>query len=306
MTIINTHKLPIRDAARATGVNPVTLRAWERRYGLVKPERTAKGHRLYSSDQLQQIQQILTWLERGVAISQVAALLREQPEPSTPDTTLWQHQIERFLFSLARFDARQLANQYRELMALYPPVLICAQLLEPLLAELEQRPSNQYGHQLERQFLHSWLHSQLSSRLAHEQDHNRGPALVVANLSAHNPEPRQSLLSLLLSGAGYSLIMLEGSVPASELILLQQRCPLRGIVLIGSHRMDSIQLERELSRLGGQTDCPVFAAGPITRMHGSELGSSGIYLLSSSVAKSFEQLQQQLQQSPLAQPQTQP
>ena len=52
--------LPIRDAARETGVNPVTLRAWERRYGLVKPHRTAKGHRLYSADQLQQIQQILT------------------------------------------------------------------------------------------------------------------------------------------------------------------------------------------------------------------------------------------------------
>ena len=27
--------LPIREIARLTGVNPVTLRAWERRYGLV-------------------------------------------------------------------------------------------------------------------------------------------------------------------------------------------------------------------------------------------------------------------------------
>lgn len=306
MNITETNMLPIRDAARATGVNPVTLRAWERRYGLVKPQRTAKGHRLYSSDQLQQIQQILTWLERGVAISQVAALLREQPEPSALETTLWQHQIERFLFSLARFDARQLASQYREVMALYPPALVCAQLLEPVLAELEQRASSQYGNQLERQFLLTWLHHQLSSRLAYEQDHNRGPALVVANLSTNNPEPRQSLLSLLLSGAGYPLIILEGVLPASELTLLQQRCPLRAIVLVGSHRMDSIQLERELPRLKSQTDCPLFAAGPITRMHGSELSNSGIHLLSISPAESFEQLQQQLKQNPLTEPETQP
>ena len=31
---------PIREVARLTGVNPVTLRAWERRYGLIQPLRT--------------------------------------------------------------------------------------------------------------------------------------------------------------------------------------------------------------------------------------------------------------------------
>ena len=31
-----------------TGVNSVTLRAWERRYNLIRPQRTAKGHRLYT------------------------------------------------------------------------------------------------------------------------------------------------------------------------------------------------------------------------------------------------------------------
>lgn len=30
--------LPIGELARRTGVNPVTLRAWERRYGLLKPQ----------------------------------------------------------------------------------------------------------------------------------------------------------------------------------------------------------------------------------------------------------------------------
>ena len=39
--------LAIGELARRTGVNPVTLRAWERRYGLLKPQRTANLHRLY-------------------------------------------------------------------------------------------------------------------------------------------------------------------------------------------------------------------------------------------------------------------
>ncbi|MDX1336249.1 MAG: MerR family DNA-binding transcriptional regulator, partial [Gammaproteobacteria bacterium] len=36
-------KYPIRTVTDQTGVHPVTLRAWERRYGLIKPERTPKG-----------------------------------------------------------------------------------------------------------------------------------------------------------------------------------------------------------------------------------------------------------------------
>ena len=37
---------PIREVARLTGINPITLRAWERRYNLIEPVRTESGHRL--------------------------------------------------------------------------------------------------------------------------------------------------------------------------------------------------------------------------------------------------------------------
>src|SRR5450830_1007566 len=67
--------LPIREVARQTGVNAVTLRAWERRYGLIVPQRTPKGHRLFSQDHVQRIHTILTWLNRGVPVSQVKNLI---------------------------------------------------------------------------------------------------------------------------------------------------------------------------------------------------------------------------------------
>ena len=73
--------LPIREVARQTGVNAVTLRAWERRYGLIVPQRTPKGHRLFSAEHVQRILTILTWLNRGVAVSQVKQLL-DTPQAS--------------------------------------------------------------------------------------------------------------------------------------------------------------------------------------------------------------------------------
>jgi predicted site-specific integrase-resolvase len=59
---------PIGTVSEITGVNAVTLRAWERRYGLIKPERTPKGHRLYSKTDVDKIQHILEQLGRGIAM----------------------------------------------------------------------------------------------------------------------------------------------------------------------------------------------------------------------------------------------
>jgi len=66
---------PIRHVCAETGINPVTLRAWERRYGLIRPLRTPKGHRLYSAEDIARIHRILALLDEGVAVSQVGRVL---------------------------------------------------------------------------------------------------------------------------------------------------------------------------------------------------------------------------------------
>lgn len=61
----------IRSACALTGINANTLRSWERRYGLVRPERTAKGYRLYSAADLDRLRLIQRVLDQGIPISQV-------------------------------------------------------------------------------------------------------------------------------------------------------------------------------------------------------------------------------------------
>ena len=86
---------PIREVSRLTGVNPVTLRAWERRYGLIRPTRTESGHRLYSMADVEAVRSILSWTERGVAVSKVGSILarsaatREAEEPIATPSGEW-------------------------------------------------------------------------------------------------------------------------------------------------------------------------------------------------------------------------
>lgn len=81
---------PIRHVCAETGINDVTLRAWERRYGLIRPMRTPKGHRLYSADDIARIKRILELLDQGIPVSQVHRVLAsEQAAPEPPPTTSW-------------------------------------------------------------------------------------------------------------------------------------------------------------------------------------------------------------------------
>ncbi len=68
---------PIRTVSELTGVNAITLRAWERRHGLFAPERTSKGHRLYSKQDILKIKLVLELLDQGISIGRVKHVLKQ-------------------------------------------------------------------------------------------------------------------------------------------------------------------------------------------------------------------------------------
>ncbi|WP_313017843.1 MerR family transcriptional regulator, partial [Atlantibacter hermannii] len=65
----------IGEVAELCDINPVTLRAWQRRYGLIKPQRTDGGHRLFNDADIDRIREIKQWVDNGVQVSKVKALL---------------------------------------------------------------------------------------------------------------------------------------------------------------------------------------------------------------------------------------
>jgi DNA-binding transcriptional MerR regulator len=73
--------MSIGEVARRTGVTVPTLRAWERRYGLLLPVRTAGGHRRYRDQDVQQVLAVLELTGQGWA---VGAAARQVARPKLP------------------------------------------------------------------------------------------------------------------------------------------------------------------------------------------------------------------------------
>jgi DNA-binding transcriptional MerR regulator len=261
--------LPIREVARQTGVNAVTLRAWERRYGLIVPQRTPKGHRLFRAEHVQRILTILTWLDRGVAVSQVKQLI-DTPQAFTDSVENDWHVLRHtLLHAVTQLSERTLDDTVNQAMALYPPRIVCEQLLMPLLAELEQRWQGQFGAQMERVFFYSWLRSKFGARIYHNNRQLRSAPLLLINHSDLPLEPHLWLTAWLISSADCPVEVFDWPLPAGELALAVDHLKARGVLLYSSKAMNLSQLTKLLNGVS----CPKMIAGPTVRIHHTELSA---------------------------------
>jgi DNA-binding transcriptional MerR regulator/methylmalonyl-CoA mutase cobalamin-binding subunit len=71
----------IKQAAQRVGISVPVMRAWERRYGIVSPERTPAGYRLYDDDAIDRLATMRRLVESGWSASQAAAAIRSGEVP---------------------------------------------------------------------------------------------------------------------------------------------------------------------------------------------------------------------------------
>ncbi|AZF51219.1 Transcriptional regulator, MerR family [Pseudomonas sp. R4-34-07] len=261
--------LPIREVARQTGVNAVTLRAWERRYGLIVPQRTPKGHRLFSAEHVQRIHAILTWLNRGVPVSQVKGLIDSAQANPEPMENEWHALRQNLVNAIGELAERRVDDAFNQAMALYPPRTLCEQLMLPLLSELEQKWQGQFGAQMERVFFLSWLRSKFGARIYHNNRQLHGAPLLLVNHSDLPLEPHLWLSAWLASSADCPVEVFDWPLPAGELALAVEHLQPRAVLLYSSKALQVPALTKLLAGVG----CPILIAGPTVCIHHAELAA---------------------------------
>jgi len=272
---------PIREVCRVTGVNPVTLRAWERRYGLIQPTRTESGHRLYSQADIESVRSIQGWIERGVAVSKVAKILAKSVAGEDANTPLyqaaagdewleWQAQLRR---AVSGFDALQLERLYGQVFSSYPLPVVFQEILMPLWQELLLR-QGEFGQISEWLFFDTFLRARALQRLQNLRNQSEEQVLLVA-LPGHCRELELLVAGLLLSSVDIVIGVLGLGQPLQELSLICERMQPQALVLF-SNQPPSDDLPRVLARLALALDCPLALAGKGAELAEDSLSGSPI------------------------------
>ncbi|AJF74119.1 MerR family transcriptional regulator [Raoultella ornithinolytica] len=119
----------IGEVAQLCDVNPVTLRAWQRRYGLLKPQRTDGGHRLFNEQEIDRIREIKRWIDSGVQVGKVKTLLADS-DPQEQGG--WREQQEIVLTLLHDGSYHRLRTWIKERSHSYPAHTLVNHLFVPL------------------------------------------------------------------------------------------------------------------------------------------------------------------------------
>jgi DNA-binding transcriptional MerR regulator len=291
--------LPIRTVANLTGVNPVTLRAWERRYNLITPQRTPKGHRLYTEDDVELIKRVLDLLDQGISISQVKPLLEQAPgqtaaAPAGESGEVWRSYQQKMLSAIESFDEYALDSVYNDALSLYPVDVVSQHLTTPLLRTLGERWKEADAGIAEEHFFSVYLRNKLGTRIHHINQRSSGPLLLLACLPGEFHELGLLFFALSSVDFGYRVLVLGANTPLKQLSGVLKRRPCKGVVLACSSRPSRGVLENELPELVSKAGIPVFVGGKCAASQQRKIQAAGAICLTQSVGSGLKLLSQTL------------
>lgn len=227
----------LKVVVQETGLTPDTLRAWERRYGLPQPDRSAGGHRLYSQHDIN----ILNWLvarqEEGLSISNAVdlwnSLEAEGQDPlrmaqytvSLPAAVSELPIVSEALIDLRKawvsaclaFDEQSAEQVLSQAFALHPIETVCFEVLSAGLAFVGEGWYRGEVTVQQEHFASELARRRLESLIAATPAPTR-PGRILAGAP---PEERHELnllmLALLLRRQGWDVVYLGANVPVEQL-----------------------------------------------------------------------------------------
>lgn len=142
-----TGHLRIGELSRRTGVAPGLLRAWERRYGLLRPARSEGGFRLYSEADERRVELMRQHLRAGLAAAEAARLARDdsgeavtqRPEDGRPQLEAAALRLRAALDSFDEMAAQQALD---DVFGAFTVEAVLRGVVLPYLSELGERWSS--------------------------------------------------------------------------------------------------------------------------------------------------------------------
>jgi MerR family transcriptional regulator, light-induced transcriptional regulator len=128
----------ISDLSELTGVKTHTLRIWEKRYGLLQPQRTDTNIRYYADSDLKTLRMVQRLTNQGVRISKIAGMTVEEMEEECKRITLRHEDYEEKLEgSVIEMDATQMETILDESIRQHGFDTTLSNLILPFLEKME-------------------------------------------------------------------------------------------------------------------------------------------------------------------------
>ena len=249
--------LRIGEFARRVGVSPELLRAWERRYGLLRPIRSDGGFRLYTSDDADRVSRMKGALDEGLSAAEAA---RRALVEALPTDDVLADSRGRLVAAAHAYDEPAVHAVLDEAFARFALETVLRELVLPALREIGdewERGEIEIGQE---HFATNVVRERLLA-LGRHWGRGGGPLALLACPPGERHDVGLISFGLVLRSHGWRILFLGADTPLATLV---QACEATSPQLVVVASMDAALLEAEgggLRKLGGSTRLALAGAG---------------------------------------------
>lgn len=269
----------IKKVAELTGLTVHAIRAWEKRYNVVVPERTDTNRRLYSFEDVEKLKLLHLASQEGFSIGSIhyleidkikellgkddsisAQIIKDEPKSEENFAEIY---FLKCLQAIKNLDAFTLEEELNRALVKFTQPMLIKKIITPLLNKIgdlwksgEIRIVNEHvSTGVFRKFL---------SRLI---DNNRvgenAPTLLVATPKGQLHELGALIISVIASADGWNVVYMGPDLPGEEIVAAVEKLNPRVLALSIVYPVDDYTLEREMVKIRQllSNDTKIFAGG---------------------------------------------
>ena len=261
------YKYPIKVVSQMTGLSVHVIRAWEKRYNVVEPDRSDTNRRLYSEEEIEKLKLLNDAVHSGHNIGGIANLsLNELKKlvakeniysavtndksisPADPDKSINEIMSE-CLDAIKNYDAKKLESVLLNASAKLTQPVLLEELVVPLVYKVGElwhggkiRVANEHlASSIVRSFLFNLLESYSISDSA--------PVMISATPRGQEHELGALIAGVVAASSGWKVIYLGASLPAEEIGAVVTHLNARVVALSIIYPNDDPHLKSELNKL---------------------------------------------------------
>ncbi|TCO03634.1 MerR family transcriptional regulator [Natronoflexus pectinivorans] len=214
----------IKDLEKISGIKAHTIRMWERRYGLIEPERTPTNIRYYSDCDLKRLLNISILNHHGIKISHIAGLSDTEIRSRVLDLSLDGRtnnvQIESLMVSMLELDEKKFLNTLSASVIKFGFESTVENILFPFLEKVGVLWQAGTISPAEEHFMSNLIRQKLFVAIDHEMQNSSvsGPRIIMFLPEGELHEIGLLFYNLLARKEGLDVIYLGPSVPVSDLL----------------------------------------------------------------------------------------
>ena len=264
----NSNTYPIKVVSNITGLSIHVIRAWEKRYNVVVPERTDTNRRVYSNSDVEKLKLLSQASEKGYAIGSLASLniddLRkivgegeadinenEKNLVHSPDL----HSIENNQYivncieAVKNLSAYELEKELYKALVDYPQIKFIETIVVPLLEIIGNMWKTGEIRILHEHISTAVIRKFLTSLIDNNSTTTNAPSILIATPKGQQHELGALIVGVIASSDGWNVTYMGPDLPGEEIAAAIDRLNPKIVALSIVYPSDDFTLDKEMLKL---------------------------------------------------------